>query len=85
MTILTRTLLNIENVLDLMLFIDRLFYRYIDMCEYDTLDADVYDRTDFWNVWSYYFWILALMSLADVLMTLLILTTVSSPRRGVNR
>ena len=45
------------------------------MCEYDTLDADVCDKTDFWTVWRYYFWILALMSLTNVLMTLLILTT----------
>ena len=47
----------------------------MDMCEYDTLDDDVCDGTDFWTVWSYYFWILALMSLTDVLMTLLILIT----------
>ena len=47
----------------------------MDMCEYDTLDADVYDVTDFWTVRSFHFWILALMSFTDVLMTLLILTT----------
>ena len=41
MTIPTRTLLDIEDVLDLSRLIDRLFYRYMDMCEYDTLDADV--------------------------------------------
>ena len=69
-TIPTRTLLDIEDVLDLSRLIDRLFYRYMDMCEYDTLDADVCDETDFWTVWSYYFWILALISLTDVLMTL---------------
>jgi len=45
------------------------------MREYDTLDVDVYDGTNFWTVKSYYFWILALMSLTDVLITLLILTT----------
>ena len=44
------------------------------MCEYDTLDADVCDETDFWTVWRYYFLILALMSLTDVLMTLSTLT-----------
>jgi len=42
------------------------------MYDYNTLDASVYDGIDFWTVWSYYFWILALMSLTDVLMTLLI-------------
>jgi len=47
----------------------------MDIYEYDTLDADVSDWTDFWTIWSYYFWILALMSLTGVLMTLLILTT----------
>jgi len=45
------------------------------MCEYDTLDSDVYDGTDFWTVKSYYFWILVLMSLIDVLMIVLILIT----------
>ena len=30
------------------------------MCEYDTLDSDVYDGTNFWTVRSYYFWILPL-------------------------
>ena len=47
----------------------------MDMCEYHTLDADVYNGIDFWTIRSYYFWILALMSLTDILMTLLILTT----------
>ena len=47
----------------------------MDMCEYDTLDADVCDGIDFWTVWRYYFWIPVLMSLTDVLMTLSILTT----------
>ena len=45
------------------------------MYEYDTLDSTVYDGTDFWTVRNYYFWIFALMSLTDVLMILLILTT----------
>ena len=45
------------------------------MCEYDTLDSDIYDETDFKTVRSYYFWILPMMNLSDVLMTLLILTT----------
>ena len=45
------------------------------MCEYDTLDASVYDETDFWTVRIYYFWIIALVSLTDIVMTLLILTT----------
>jgi len=36
---------------------------YDQMCECDTLDFDVYDRTDFWAVRSYYVWILPLMSL----------------------
>jgi len=47
----------------------------MDMYEYNTIDASVYDGTDFWTIRSYYFWILALLSLTDVLMTLLILTT----------
>ena len=47
----------------------------MNMYEYNTLDASIYVGTDFWTVWSYYFWIFALMSLTDVLMTLLILTT----------
>jgi len=25
------------------------------MCEYDALDCDVYDETDFWTAKSYYF------------------------------
>jgi len=25
------------------------------MCEYDTLDASVYNETDFWTIRSYYF------------------------------
>jgi len=45
------------------------------MSEYNTLDANVCIDTDFWTVWRYYFWIIALMSLTDGLMTLLILTT----------
>ena len=44
------------------------------MCKYDTLDSSVYDKTDFWIVRSYYFWIIALVSLIDILMILLILT-----------
>ena len=44
------------------------------MCENDTLDSSVYDKTDFWIVRSYYFWIIALVSLIDILMILLILT-----------
>jgi len=36
---------------------------YVQMCEYDTLDSDVYDGIDFWIVRSYYFGILPLMSL----------------------
>jgi len=44
------------------------------MCEYDTLESDVYDGIEFWTVRSYYFWILPLMSLTGVLMTSLILT-----------
>ena len=56
-------------------FIDRMFYRYMDMYEYGTLDAEVCDGIDFWTVQNYYFWILALMSLTDILMILLILTT----------
>jgi len=47
----------------------------MDMCEYDTLDVDVCDGTDFWTIWSYYFWIPPSMSLTDVLMTLLISIT----------
>jgi len=47
----------------------------MDMYEYNTLDASVYDETDFWTVRSYYFWIIALVSLTDIVMTLLILTT----------
>ena len=47
----------------------------MDMYEYNTIDASVYDGTDFWTIWSYYFWILALMSLTDVLMILSVLTT----------
>ena len=43
----------------------------MNICEYDTLNADVCDGTDFWTVWSYYFCILPLMSLTDVLMILL--------------
>ena len=53
-------------------FIDRLFYRYMTMYEYNTLDASVYDETDFWTIRSYYFQIPPLVSLTDVLMTLLI-------------
>ena len=45
------------------------------MYEYDTLDASVYDETDFWTVRRYYFWIITLVSLTDIVMTLLILTT----------
>ena len=74
-TILIRTLLDIEDVLDMICFIDRLFYRYINMYEYNTLDANVYDETDFWTIRSYYFQIPPLVSLTDVLMTLLILIT----------
>ena len=74
-TIPTRTLLNIEDVLDLMLPYRQTFYRYMDMCEYDTLNINVCDGIDFWTVWSYYFWIPPLMSLTDVLMTLLIFIT----------
>ena len=44
------------------------------MCEYDTLDYNVNDGTNFWTVSSYYLCILALMSLTNVLMILLILT-----------
>ena len=40
MTTPIRTLLDIEDVLDMCCFIDRLFYRCMDMCEYDTPDAD---------------------------------------------
>ena len=47
----------------------------MDIYEYDTLDASIHDETDFWTVRSYYFGILALMNLTEVLMTLLILTT----------
>ena len=47
----------------------------MDMREYVTLDASVYDETDFWTIRSYYFWIALLVSLTDVLMTLLILIT----------
>jgi len=47
----------------------------MDMYEYNTLDASVYDETDFWTIRSYYFWIPPLVSLTDVLMTLLILIT----------
>jgi len=47
----------------------------MDMYEYNTLDASVYDETDFWTVKSYYCWIIALVSLTDIVMTLLILTT----------
>ena len=43
------------------------------MYEYNTLDASVYDETGFWTVRIYYFWIPPLVSLTDVLMTLLIL------------
>ena len=43
------------------------------MCEYDTLDSDVYSRTDLWIVRNYYFWTLPLMSLTDVLIILLML------------
>ena len=35
------------------------------MYEYNTLDASVYTETDFWTVRSYYFWILAFMTLTD--------------------
>ena len=45
------------------------------MYEYNTLDASVYNETDFWTIWIYCFWILVLMSLTDVLTTLSILTT----------
>ena len=45
------------------------------MCECDTLDASVYDKTDFYTVRSYYFQIIALVSLTDIVITLLILTT----------
>jgi len=47
----------------------------MDMYKYNTLDASVYDETDFWTVRSHYFWIIALVSLIDILMILLILTT----------
>ena len=47
----------------------------MDMYKYNTLDASVYDETDFWTIRSYYFWIITLVSLTDIVMTLLILTT----------
>jgi len=47
----------------------------MDMYEYNTIDTSVYDETDVWTVRSYYFLILTLMSLTDVLMILSILTT----------
>ena len=28
---------------------------YVQMCEHDTLDCDVYNGTEFWTVRSYYF------------------------------
>ena len=71
-TIPIRTLLDIEDVLDMMLLYRQTVFRCMDMCEYDTRDADVCDGTDFWR---YYFQIFALMSLTDVLMTLSTLTT----------
>ena len=48
---------------------------YVQMCEYDNLNSDVYDGIDFWTARNYYLWFLALTSLTDVLMILLILTT----------
>ena len=45
----------------------------MDMYEYNTLDLSVYDETYFLTIRSYYFWIPPLVSLTDVLMTLLIL------------
>jgi len=47
---------------------------YVQMCEYDILDSNIYCGTNFWTVRNYYFWNLALMSLTDVLMILFILT-----------
>jgi len=47
----------------------------MDMSEYNTLDSSVCVETDFWTNRSYYFWIPLLVSLTDVLMTLLILIT----------
>ena len=75
MTIPIRTLLDIEDVLGMCCFIDRLFYRCMDMCESDTLHTSIYDETDFWTVRSYNFWIIALVSLTDIVMTLSMLTT----------
>jgi len=69
-TISSRTLLDIEDVLDMMLL-----YRYMHVYEYNTLHASVCVETDFWTGWRYYFSILALMSLTDGLVTLSILTT----------
>ena len=74
-TILTRTVLDVEDVIDWCCLIDRLFYRYMDMSEYNYLDASVIVETDFWTIKSYYFWIPPLVSLTDVLMSLLILIT----------
>ena len=47
----------------------------MDIYEYNTLDASVNDETDFWTLRSYYFWIIALVSLIDLVTTLFILTT----------
>ena len=74
--ILTRTLLDVEDVLDLTLpYRQTALPIYMDMCEYNTLNANVCDGINFWTVWSYYFRIPPLMSLTDVLMALVILIT----------
>ena len=62
-------------MLDIMLLYRQTVLPIHGYSKYNTPDASVPDETDFWTVRSYYFWILALMSLTDVLMTLLKLTT----------